>query len=49
MEVDDDDHKDNHKDEDLVEVVVEDIKGDQLLQLPHLLLTPVHGGKKCRC
>ena len=47
MEADDDevDHEDNHNDEDLVEVVVENIKGDQLLQLPHLLPTPVHGGE----
>ena len=36
---------DNHNDEDLVEVVAEDIKGDQLLQLPHLLLAPVRDGE----
>ena len=45
--IDDDDvaHKDSDNDEDLVEVVVEDINGDQLLQLPHLLLAPVRGGE----
>ena len=33
---------DENVDGDLVEVMVEDIKGDQLLQLPHLILASVH-------
>ena len=33
---------DENVDGDLVEVMVEDIKADQLLQLPHLILASVH-------
>ena len=31
--------------EDLEKIMVEDIKGDQLLHLPHLLLASVHDGE----